>query len=68
VEEIKRVFDQAELRAYLGGVQRVGPLAHTASDEAYEEMREAGVFDEDPVEWAENILLIERAKKLLLTS
>ena len=30
-------------------------------------MREAGVFDEDPVDWAENILLIERAKKLLLT-
>ena len=29
VEEIKRVFDQAELRAYLDGVRRVGPLAHT---------------------------------------
>ena len=67
VEEIKRVFDQAELRAYLDGVRLVGPLAQTASDEAYEEMREAGVFDEDPVDWAENILLIERAKKLLLT-
>jgi hypothetical protein len=67
VEEIRRIFDQAELSAYLDGVRRVGPLAHTASDEAYEEMRDAGAFDEDPVEWAENILLVERVKKLLLT-
>jgi hypothetical protein len=29
-------------------------------------MREAGAIDEDPVEWAEDILLIERAKELLL--
>jgi hypothetical protein len=29
-------------------------------------MREAGAIDEDPVEWAEDILLIERAKTLLL--
>jgi hypothetical protein len=67
VEAIKRIFDQAELRTYLDWVRRVGPLAHTASDDAYEEMREAGVCDEDPVEWAENILLLERARKLLLT-
>jgi hypothetical protein len=37
-----------------------------ASDEAYEEMREAGTVPEDPVEWAEQILRIERAKRLLL--
>jgi hypothetical protein len=67
VEAIKQIFDHSELRSYLDEVRRVGPLAHTASAEAYEEMREAGVFDEDPVEWAENILLIERVKKLLLT-
>jgi hypothetical protein len=29
-------------------------------------MREAGAVPEDPVSWAEEILLIERAKKLLL--
>ncbi len=56
-----------EIQAYLDGVQRVGPLGHVASDEVYEEMREAGAIDEDPVEWAEEILLIERPKKLLLT-
>jgi hypothetical protein len=29
-------------------------------------MREAGAVPEDPVQWAEEILLIERAKGLLL--
>lgn len=29
-------------------------------------MREAGAFPEDPVGWAEEILLIEQAKTLLL--
>ncbi len=29
-------------------------------------MREAGAFPEDPVEWAKEILLVERLKKLLL--
>ena len=36
------------------------------TDGAYEEMREAGAIDEDPVEWAEDVLLIESAKELLL--
>ena len=47
-------------------MHRVGPLGHVASDEVYEEMREAGAIDENPVWWARDILLIERAKKLLL--
>jgi hypothetical protein len=66
VEEIRQIFDQTEIRAYLDEVRRVGPLGHTASDEAYEEMRDAGAIDENPVEWAEEILLLERAKRLLL--
>jgi len=28
-------------------IHRVGPLGHVASDEVYEEMREAGAIDED---------------------
>lgn len=67
VEEIKRIFDRAELQTYLEGVHRVGALGHVTSDEVYEEMAEAGAFPEDPVEWAKDILLIERAKKLLFT-
>lgn len=66
VEEINRIFDRAELQTYLDNVRRVGPLGHVCSEEAYEEMREAGAVPEDPVWWAEDILLIERAKALLL--
>jgi hypothetical protein len=66
VAEIKDIFDRDEVRAYLDTVQRVGALGHVAADEAYEEMREAGAIDDDPVEWAEDILLLERAKELLL--
>jgi hypothetical protein len=66
VAEIREIFDREEIRTYLDSVQRVGALGHVATDEAYEEMREAGAIDEDPVSWAEEILLIERAKELLL--
>lgn len=66
VEEIKEIFDREEIRAYLENVRRVGALGHTATDEAYEEMCAAGAIPDGPVEWAEDILLIERAKKLLL--
>ena len=67
VAEIKQIFMPSEIRAYLDGVRRVGALGHVASDEAYEEMRSAGVIDENPVEWAEQILLLERMKALLLS-
>lgn len=66
VEEIQRIFDRAELQAYLTSVGRVGAPGHVTSDQVYEEMREAGAFPEDPVAWAEEILLIERVKKFLL--
>jgi hypothetical protein len=67
VAEITQIFDRAEIESYLDTVHRVGALGHVSSDEVYEEMREAGAIDEDPVEWAEEILLIERAKELLLS-
>jgi hypothetical protein len=66
VAEIKAIFDRDEIRAYLDTVQRVGSLGHVATDEVYEAMREAGAIDEHPVWWAEDIVLIERAKELLL--
>ncbi len=64
--EINRIFEPSEIRAYLSSVRRVGALGHTADDETYREFQEAGVIDENPVAWARDILLIERAKKLLL--
>jgi len=66
VAKITLIFDRAEIESYLGTVHRVGALGHVSSEEVYEEMREAGAIDEDPVEWAEEILPIERAKELLL--
>jgi hypothetical protein len=67
VAEVKQIFEPAEIRAYLDGVRRVGALGHTASDEAYEEMHAAGAIPGGPVEWAEQILLLERARALLLS-
>lgn len=64
--EIRTIFEPSEVRAYLDGVRRVGPLGHVSSDEEYEELRDAGAVDEDPVKWAREILLVERVKKLLL--
>lgn len=66
VAEIRTIFQPSEIRAYLEGVHRVGPLGHVCDDETYEQMRDAGAVDEDPVEWAREILLVERVKKLLL--
>jgi hypothetical protein len=61
-----RAAHRAEIQTYLETVRRVRALGHVASDEGYEEMRDAGAIDEDPVEWAEDILLIERMTELLL--
>ena len=65
-EEIRQIFEPAEIRMYLDGVRRVGALGHTASDEVYEEMQAAGAIPAGPVEWAEQILLLERTRALLL--
>jgi hypothetical protein len=66
VAEIRQIFEPAEIRTYLDGVRRVGALGHTASDEAYEDMCAAGAVPGGPVEWAEQILLLERTRALLL--
>ncbi|MGH7320094.1 MAG: hypothetical protein ACRELA_10795 [Candidatus Rokuibacteriota bacterium] len=67
VEEIKRIFEPAEIRAYLEGVHQVGALGHVCTDDAYDEMRDAGAIPEDPVEWARQIIRLERTKTLLLS-
>ena len=67
VNEIREIFEPAEILTYLDEVRRVGALGHIANDEAYEEMRAAGAIPDGPVEWAEQILLIQRAKELLLS-
>jgi hypothetical protein len=42
VAEIAQIFDRTEIESYLDTVHRVGALGHVSSDEAYEEIREAG--------------------------
>ena len=51
--EIVDIFDRAEIRTCLDSVRRVAPLGHTATDEEYEELQEAGAVDERPVRCAQ---------------
>ena len=66
VEEVKRIFEPAEIRVPGWGSPRRA-LGHVCGNEAYEKMRQAGAIAENPVEWAEQILLLERAKTLFLS-
>jgi len=66
VAEIKTVFEPWEMREYLSGVRRLGPLGHVASEEVFEEMRAAGAIHEDILTAAEDVLFVERMKVLLL--
>ena len=66
VAEIRRTFDSYEIRDYLENVRRVGPFGHVATDEEVEFLREAGALQEDPVEGAEEVILVERIKEMLL--
>ncbi len=66
VAEIKTIFEQYELHAYLTSVRRLGALGHIMGDEQFEEFRAAGAVAEDIVTAAEDVLYIERMKTLLL--
>lgn len=66
IGEIKQIFQPSELREYLDGIRRVGPLGHVCTDEEFEALLAAGAFDEDAVRGAEDVLIVERIKRLLL--
>lgn len=66
VAEIKTVFEPWEMREYLTRVRRLGALGHVATEQQFQEMRAAGAIHEDIVTAAEDVLLVERMKKLLL--
>jgi len=66
VAEIKRIFTADELRTYFATTTRVGPAGHVASDEEYETMRDAGMFDDDVINGAADAILFERARVLVL--
>lgn len=66
VSEIKSIFQPLEIREYLENVRRVGVLGHVMSDDSFESFRAAGAVDEDVVRSAEEVLIMERIKELLL--
>lgn len=66
VAEVKEILEPLEIREYLENVRRVGALGHVCSDDEFEVFRDAGAIDEDPVRGAEDILLLERIRKMLL--
>jgi len=66
VAEIKRIFGPQEIQGYLQNIRRVGPTAHIGTDEEIEFMRKAGMFNENPVRGAEEVLIVERIKEMLL--
>jgi hypothetical protein len=64
--EIHHIFTDEELQAYFAPATRVGVAGHVCTEEQYETMRDAGVFDEDAVTGATEAILFERARALLL--
>jgi hypothetical protein len=64
--EIRRIFTNEELRQYFATTTRVGALAHAATQEQYDTMRDAGAFDDDAVTGAAEAILFERAREMLL--
>ncbi len=66
VAEVKRIFEQAEIRNYLENIRRVGALGHVATDEQYETFRAAGAVDENPVSGVQDVLIVGRIKEMLL--
>ena len=60
------MFEPHEIREYLEIIRRIGAMGHVASDEEFEFMRKAGAFDENPVRGAEDVLIVERIKEMLL--
>jgi hypothetical protein len=65
-ERIKEIFQPNEIKEYLENVKRVGALGHVCTDEEFETFRKSGAIHEDPVSGAKDVLLLERAKELLM--
>ena len=67
VAEVREIFATWEMREYLCGVRRLGAAAHVLNEAQYDEMSAAGALGDDVVRAAEDVILIERAKQMLLT-
>lgn len=63
---VRELFAPHELRAYLDGVRRIGAPGHILDDETHAFVRAVGMFDEDVVRAAEDVLRMGRIRELLL--
>ena len=66
VAEIREIFQPWELREYLCGVRRLGAAAHSLTETQYDQMQAAGALGDDVVWAAEDVILLERTKRILL--
>lgn len=66
VAEVKRRFSQYKIRNYFANLRRVGPFGHIGTEEEVEFMRKSGMIFEDPVSGAEDVLIVESIKGMLL--
>ncbi len=66
VEEIREIFATDELRGYFTGPRRIGAAAHVLDGEEFEAMRDSGALGEDVVTAAEEAILFERMRRLVV--
>jgi hypothetical protein len=67
IARIREIFEEWEVREYFDNVKRVGALGHICEDdEQYNYLQRVGMIKEDVVKAAENVVLVERAKDMLL--
>ena len=66
VARVRELCTSHELREYLDSVRRVGAVGHVMDDETHEFVRAAGMFNEDVVRAAEDVLRMGRIREMLL--
>jgi hypothetical protein len=66
VAEVRAMFNERELREYFSGVRRLGATAHLLTEAEHAELVAAGVLKPDVVRAAEDVILLERTKRMLL--
>jgi hypothetical protein len=66
IARIRELFEPSKIRMFLDTVEHLGAMGHVATREEYEKMRLFGMISDDPVQATEEILMVERIRKLLL--
>lgn len=64
--EVGRIFTPEELQAFFTASRGVGPLAHMLDSSQIDELRSAGVIEEDMETALQDAIRFERMRRLLL--